>query len=347
MFAGIRRLKGLFAVAALGLAVSVITVDMAEARRAGGGLGSRGTRTFDAPAATRTAPQPAAPINRTMTPGTPQNNSATRPQNQATPAAPAQQRRGLFGGMAGGLMGGLLMGGLFGMLMGGGFGGMAGFFGMLLQVALIGLLVMLAMRFFASRRQQPAYAGSAGNNTSSRSNAGGNAPSGSRQGGSGLNIPKMGSMAGAAAAAAQQQPSETRGDDLGITSQDLDTFQRILGELQTAYANEDYAALRRLSTPEAMSYLAEELSDNATSGVRNDVRNVQLLQGDIAESWREGDLEYATVAMLYSAIDVMRDRNTGKLISGDENNETETTEIWTFVRKAGGEWQVSAIQSAG
>lgn len=342
MFAGIRRLKGLFAIAALGLAVSVVTVDMAEARRAGGGLGSRGTRTFQAPPATRTAPQPAAPIDRSMTPGTPQTNTA-RPQNQTTPNAATPQRQGgLFGGMAGGLMGGLLMGGLFGMMMGGGFGGMAGFLGMLLQVALIGGAIMLAMRFFANRRQQPAYAG---NNTANRSSAGGPVPGSRQQGGAALNIPKMGSMAGGAAA--QQAATESKGDEIGVTSQDLDTFQRILGELQTAYAAEDYSTLRTLSTPEAMSYLAEELSDNATSGVRNDVRNVTLLQGDVAEAWREEDREYATVAMLYSAIDVMRDRNTGKLISGDENAETETTELWTFVRRNGGEWQVSAIQSAG
>ena len=46
MFAAFRRFKGLFAVAALGIAVSFVAVDMAEARRASGGFGSRGTRTF-------------------------------------------------------------------------------------------------------------------------------------------------------------------------------------------------------------------------------------------------------------------------------------------------------------
>ena len=78
-------------------------------------------------------------------------------QNAATPnaARPQNQNRGLFGGLAGCLLGGLFLGGLFGMLMGSGFGGAAGFLGMLLQIALIAGLAMLAMRFFA-RRQQPA-----------------------------------------------------------------------------------------------------------------------------------------------------------------------------------------------
>ncbi|MNF06956.1 Tim44-like domain protein [compost metagenome] len=50
--------------------------------------------------------------------------------------------------------------------------------------------------------------------------------------------------------------------------------------------------------------------------------------------------------MMYSRIDVMRDRTTGKVIEGDETEQTESTEMWTFVRREGSEWQVSAIQSA-
>lgn len=350
MFAAFRRFKGLFAVAALGIAVSFVAVDMAEARRASGGFGSRGTRTFSAPPATNTAPGQAAPINRSMTP----NTNPTAQPNAARPAAQApQQNRGMFGGMMGGLMGGLLMGGLFGMLMGGGFGGMAGFFGMLLQVLLIGGLVMLAMRFFASRRQgQPAYGGASGQNNA-RSDYSGNAP----QGQGGFKIPQMGSRAGAfagaattaapvAAKAAQHENAMSEGDEIGVTNGDLETFQHMLQQVQSAYAAEDYGTLRKLTTPEAMSYLAEELSDHATSGVKNDVRDVTLLQGDVAEAWHENGQDYATVAMRYSAIDIMRDRTTGKVIEGNEHEPEESTEMWTFVRKDGSEWQVAAIQAA-
>lgn len=81
MFAAFRRFKGLFAVAALGIAVSFVAVDMAEARRAGGGFGSRGTRTYSAPPSTTTAPGQTAPINRSMTPNT----------NQAAPVLPSRR----------------------------------------------------------------------------------------------------------------------------------------------------------------------------------------------------------------------------------------------------------------
>ena len=71
---------------------------------------------------------------------------------------PAPARRGFFGGLAGGLLGA----GLIGMLLGGGFfgglGGIASILGFLLQIALIGGLIWLAVRFF-QRRNQPAMAG--------------------------------------------------------------------------------------------------------------------------------------------------------------------------------------------
>lgn len=359
MFAAFRRFKGLFAVAALGIAVSFVAVDMAEARRASGGFGSRGTRTFSAPPSTSTAPGQTAPINRSMTPNTQQNQATPGAAQLTRPGAQApQQSRGLFGGMMGGLMGGLLMGGLFGMLMGGGFGGMAGFFGMLLQVALIGLLVMFAMRFFASRRQgQPAFGGAGG---SQRTDHSGSSFNGGPQAGpsaSSFKIPKIGALAGAAggaaaATAATAKPvahanAMSEGDEIGITQSDLEVFQKMLQDVQAAYGAEDYGTLRKLTTPEAMSYLAEELSDNATSGVKNDVRDVTLLQGDVAEAWHEEGQDYATVAMRYSAIDIMRDRTSGKVIEGDEQHPSEAVEMWTFVRRGGNDnWQVAAIQAA-
>ena len=335
MLSSIRRFKHVFAVAAIAMAVSLTAVDFAEARR-GGGFGSRGSRTFNTPAITRTAPNPAAPVDRTMTPRT--------QQNAATPnaARPQNQNRGLFGGLAGGLLGGLFLGGLFGMLMGSGFGGAAGFLGMLLQIALIAGLAMLAMRFFA-RRQQPAASGPAG---AAQRNAY-EAPQ--QQRGPSFQIPTRGSLGGGAAAAgaalAPRQASDAT-DEIGVTGRDFDQFEKLLHEVQAAYAAEDYAALRAITTPEAMSYLAEELGENATNGLKNEVRDVTLLQGDLSEAWRENGQEYATVAMRYSSIDYMRDRSSGAVAQGDPDNATETVEVWTFVRKPARDWQLSAIQTA-
>lgn len=337
MFAKLRRFKHAASVLALGMVVTLAAVDFAEARRAGSsGFGSRGTRTYDAPATTNTAPGAAAPVQRSMTPNT-QTNAANPGMAAGQQAAGQQARRGLFGGFGGGIMGGLLLGGLFGMMMGNGFGGLAGMFGMLFQMLLIGGIIFLLMRMFA-RRSQPAAQG-VGRNAYQAPNAQG----------SGFTIPKMGSMAGgavagASAAAARPKVASKATDELGITNADLEQFEQLLKDVQGAYGAEDYAKLRAVATPEAMSFLAEELGENATQGQRNDVKDVQLLQGDLAESWHENGQDYATVAMRYQSIDVMVNRNTGKVVSGDPVNPKESTEIWTFVRKPGEAWKLSAIQ---
>ena len=62
-------------------------------------------------------------------------------------------------------------------------------------------------------------------------------------------------------------------------------------------------------------------------------------------AWREGDVDYATVAMRYESIDYVVDRQSGKLINGDDQNPSESTEVWTFVRRPGADWQISAIQA--
>ena len=71
--------------------------------------------------------------------------------------------------------------------------------------------------------------------------------------------------------------------------------------------------------------------------------DLKLLAGDVAEAWREGNSEYATVALRYESRDITRDRTTGQPVSG-EDRVTEVTEVWTFVRPTGGRWLVSAIQ---
>jgi predicted lipid-binding transport protein (Tim44 family) len=342
-------LSRIAAIFVIGLAVSFSAVYEADARRGGGGFGSRGGRTFQAPAPTRTAPANPAPIERSMTP-----RQQAQPGAAQTPAA-QQQRPGLFGGMGRSLVGGLLLGGLIGAFLGTGFGGMAGLFGMLIQIALIAGVAMLALRFFRSR-QTPAMApaGATGqafgrnafNEHSARPSSSLRVPaigSGSNQN----SFPNTASGSGNGNGYAAQQPGKmVPEDEIGLTQDDLDRFEALLTEVQTAYGREDYGTLRKITTPEAMSYLAEELGQNATDGLRNSVSDVKLLQSDIAEAWAEGNLDYATAAMRYSSIDAMLDRATGRVVNGDEDAPSQTTEVWTFVREDRKEWKLAAIQDA-
>jgi predicted lipid-binding transport protein (Tim44 family) len=319
------RFRGLAAV--LGVAAALVLLANAVEARPGGSTssGSRGSRTFSAPPSTQTAPNTAAPIQRTMT----QPGATTT----ASPAAPAAASGGLFGGrgMMGGLMGGLAAGfigaGLFGMLSGqgfmGGLGGFASFLGLLLQVGLVALIGMLAWRWW-QRRSEPATAsGPALRNIT---------PDRSVMSGLGLG--------GGSGAAVQPAPKGVT-DEIGIAGADYDAFEHLLGEVQTAYSAEDLTALRAHVTPEMLSYFSEDLAKNASKGVVNQISGVKLLKGDLAEAWREGGAEYATVAMHYALDDRTIERASGRVIEGGEQ---EVTELWTFMRSGGGAWLLSAIQ---
>jgi predicted lipid-binding transport protein (Tim44 family) len=319
--------------AGLFLVFSMTAMDHAEARR-GGSFGSRGARTFQAAPPTRTAPTRTAPVERSMTPN-------TGPRNAARQQPAGVQRPGFMNGFGGSMMRGLLLGGLLGLLLGQGFGGLAGMFGFLVQALLIGGAIMLAIRFFRSqsaRAQTPAMAGAG---PSGGAAGFGRADSYQRETDDAwrFGIPGIGSGTGGSSPAVVTE-------ELTLAQDDLDTFERMLTDIQEAFGREDHGALRRLATPEMVSYLSEELADNAQNGVRNDVSDINLLQADIAESWREGDRDYATAAFHYSSRDVTRERTTGNIVEGDADQPTETTELWTFTRQNGAEWKLSAIQQA-
>jgi predicted lipid-binding transport protein (Tim44 family) len=329
--------------AAMAVALTLALAPAIAAAKPGGGgsVGSRGSRTNSAPSATQTAPGAVQPMQRTQT------QPGTQAPRAATPAAAAPATGGFFGSTLGrGLMAGLLGAGIFGLLSGSGLfsglGSMSSIIGLLLQIGLIFLAVKLVMGFIARRREgQMAAATPAGG-----MNQGMNRPmqrdafGGMFGGGS-----AAGATAGAGYGAAQAAPVS----DLQITPEDFPAFERKLSEIQSAYGEEDLNRLRRNVTPEMASYFAEDLEENARKGVINKVSGAKLLQGDLSESWREGNEEYATVAMQFSVMDTVVDRATGAYISGDRTAPSETTEIWTFVRPAGGsteDWKLSAIQQA-
>jgi predicted lipid-binding transport protein (Tim44 family) len=292
----------------------ILAVSSADARIGGGmSSGSRGARTFSAPPSTSTAPGTAQPFNRTITqPGSP---------GLGAPAAAGggffnRPGRGLLGGLAAGFLGAGLLGMLFGGGMFSGLGGLSSIFGLILQIGLIIIVVRLAMAWW-QRRHAPAsaYAGAAagpGAQTSFRTGTGFGL-------GSGSSAP------------------------LEILPADYEAFERLLGEIQAAWSNEDVAKLHTLATPEMVSYFTKDLEANKATNDINKVSDVKLLQGDLAEAWREGDTDYASVALRYSLVDKTLDRASGRLVAGSEQPE-EVTEVWTFMRPRGANWELSAIQ---
>lgn len=324
----------LVAILAAGLVLLPALVEAKAGR--GGSMGSRGTRTYDAAPATPTAPS-AAPVQRSVTPPPAQTqpqaapNTTPRPATAGAPAPAAQPgffnrpfMPALMGGLIGMGIGGLLFGGgLFGE---GGLGamGFGGVIGLLLQLALVFFIVRLAMNFFRNRQQQPAMAG--GPQTYDRAPV--------------SDIPaqaRTGAMLGGSAAPALQ-----------IDDADFEAFQQSLSEIQTAWSKGDLEALRSHVTPEMLGYFGRELSLLASQGLSNRVEEVNLEQGDLAEAWSEDGVDYATVAMRWSALDYTTDAN-GKVVEGSKTERGESTETWTFLRagNAGGKWLLSAIQQTG
>jgi predicted lipid-binding transport protein (Tim44 family) len=323
------KFRPLLAVLALVASVALIA-SVADARPRSS-FGSRGSQTFSAPPSTRTAPNATRPMERSMTqPGQP-GSTASR-----TATAPNAAGGGFFNrpGFMGGLFAGFLGAGLLGMLMGNGFagglGGMASILGLLLQIGIIALIGYMVWNWW-QRRSQPAMA----SGPMFRDN-GGNDPG--RRMGLGGGMGALGGGGFGSASAPAQRAAGT--DDVGLTPDDFNTFEQTLGEVQTAYGREDLSALRSRVTPEMLSYYSEELAANASRGVVNRISDVKLEQGDLAEAWREGNTDYATVAMRYSLNDTVVDQN-GRVLEGGPD---EATEVWTFRRDGGGKWLVSAVQ---
>ena len=178
---------------------------------------SRGSRTFAAPPSTSTAPGTASPFNRTITqPGSP---------GLGTPGGGFFNRPGLLGGLAAGFLGAGLLGMLFGGGLFGGIGGFSSIIGLLLQIALIVFLVRLAMSWW-QRRHETAAAFAGG-------------PSGLGAQSSFRTATGFGLGSGSA--------------PLEIQPADYETFERLLGDIQAAWSEEDIARLHTLATPEMVS----------------------------------------------------------------------------------------------
>ena len=129
----------------------------------------------------------------------------------------------------------------------------------------------------------------------------------------------------------------------------MQAFQRLHAAIQEAWSSGDLARMRGLMTPEMLSYFSEELTRNTSRGLRNIVSNVELVKGELTEAWEEGDLQYATAFLRWRAIDYTArlssppgDRTA--VVGGDPRMPVEVEEVWTFVRRRGGDWLLSAIQ---
>ena len=298
-----------------------------------GSIGSRGSRTSD-----QNGAKPIQQPNRPKPPTTPAQSAAGSPAPTGQPAPATQpsmlQRNPLLAGIAGGLAGSWIVHMWFGAADSsarttepGEHGdepaaatGASSGTGILL---LLLLLIAGAFYYFMKARRSPTpdFSGITRSSTVSES-----LPTGS-------SIAALGTI--------------TR--DVEVTTADKSAFQQLLIDIQTAWSNQDLQGLRRLVTPDILTYFSTALAEHTSQGIENHVEDVVLLHAEVRESWTEGEKHYATVELHWSARDytlsMTKPRGEqGHLVEGNEEKATESGEIWTFMRHQKGKWLLSAIQ---
>jgi predicted lipid-binding transport protein (Tim44 family) len=302
-----RRFVPLLLAAALALAPA-----LADARVGNGAsFGSRGARTMSSVPGSAIAPGGAVPLQRSYGP------SYGQSAYNGYAGSYGMRPRSAF---TSGLLGGLLGAGLGGMLFGGGFfGGMHGGTGVL------GLLLQLFILYMIGSWLYRRFAG------------------GMAVAGGGV----LGRMMNPGLQGRAMRPAFFGGGRAGrpidVAPGDYRSFEQLLQGIQSAWSAHDLRTLGAMATPEMVGYFGEQMAEQASRGVRNQVMDVRLQKGDLVEAWSESSREYATVAMRFSMIDVTRDK-VGRLVDGSATERVTVTELWTFLRAPQGKWILSAIQ---
>ncbi len=298
-----------------------------------GGMGSRGSRTYDQNGA-KPIEQSTTPRPSTTPPPSASNGPTSTAQSSPAMQPSFMQRNPLLAGLAAGVAGSYIGHMLFGATESSarttdageqvgetgkadsGFGST----GMLLILMLLGAG---AFYYFMRVRRSttPDFSG----------------------------ITRSSSFNGSLAAEPSATTLRTATVDIEVTSADKAAFQQLLTDVQTAWSKQDLTALRRSVTPEMLGYFATALAEQTSLDIANHVEDVTLLRAEVQEAWTEDATHYATIGLDWSARDytvsLTKQRGEpGYLVEGSEETPTETHEVWTFMRYQNAKWLLSAIQ---
>jgi len=330
-----RRYKKLFAGLVLSglffFGVATFVESHAWARAGGGGSsGSRGSRSFSAPS-TPSSPSLGSP-------------GLSAPGRAPFSGAPGQSSGGFFGrspfmqglagGLAGGMLGSLLFGGVGHASAGGAMGGGIG----LMDLAIIGLLLYLAFRFFKKKREQQMVA--------SESYAQGRYETDNRAGSYGAE-----SLHDARYGASEMEGGfrQMRQLDPSFSEETLkEAFQDIFFKVQAAWMNRSFSGVEGAITGEMIEFFRGEFEEMRAKGRINRLENIAVRRVEPTEVWQEMGRDYVTVLFTANLLDYTVDEKTGEVVGGDKANPVKFQEFWTFSREIGSlEWRLSAINQPG
>jgi len=300
--------------------------------RAGGGRssGSRGGKSFSSPQMPSSPSQSSPGMS---TPGrTPFPGSQAQPSGGFFSRSPFMQ--GLAGGVAGGLLGNLLFGGMGHASAGGSVGGGIG----LMDIALLGLILYLAYRFFKKRRAaaNPAASSYYTDEGSPRI-----------EGSSGYQPYAYGSAPESSPGYGERE----RGIDMirrSDPSFDEDRFKEMAQDLffriQAGWTNRSLDGIESILANEMAELFRREFETMKQKGIINRLENIAIRKVELAEAWQETGKEYITVLFTANLLDYTVDAVTREVVDGNKMSPVKFQEFWTFCRDGGSSrWQLSAI----
>ena len=305
------------------LAVFILTESNGWARAGGGGLsGSRGGRSFSSPK----MPSSLSPGSNSF--GSPGARSfpGTLPQSRDGVLSRNPLMTGLAGGLAGGFLGSMLFGGTGHAAPGtaprGGIG--------LLDLAILGVVLYLAWKFFKRRR-------------------------GTLSPGAGLfqyfenDVRGPVQEAYGSGTEVEEGLRRFRQVDPGFSEDALkETFQDIFFRVQAAWMRRSLEGMYGILAPEMVAYFGEQFAEMKRQGRINRLENIAVRRVEVTEVWQEEGRDYVTAMITANLLDYSEGERTGEVVGGDRLNPVKFQEFWTFCRDLGvSGWQLVGINQPG
>lgn len=302
-------------VAVLFLSITVLELNAHARAGSSRSMGSRGTRSYSAPAS---SPTQAIPPRQQAAP-----TQGPVPQQQQSGGFMRNMAGGLLGGIAGGMLGGMLFRSLG--MAGGGMGG-AGGIGMF-EIILLAGIGYLIYRFIKNRR-------AAGSSTPSYVQGGSVTPIGNEHSGS---QPASGDVEAGLGHIRQMDASF---DEQRFNDSVMDIFFKIQG----SWMNRDLAPVSGLLTDEIKRIFQEDLDRLMRDRQINRLENIAVRNVEPVEAWQESGQDYITALIYANLLDYTTDDASGAVVSGSKTEPVKFEEYWTFTRPVGNNpWRLSAI----
>jgi predicted lipid-binding transport protein (Tim44 family) len=302
------------------LFMNITVLELSAHARAGGSrsMGSRGTRSYSAPAS---SPTQAVPPRQQAAPST-----SPSPQQQPAGGFMRNMAGGVLGGIAGGMLGGMLFRSLG--MAGGGMGGGGGI-GMF-EILLLAGIGYLIYRFIKNKRAAASstpyvQGGYQGDNVIPISN-----------GYSGNQLATQDVDAGLG----HIRQMDASFDEQRFNDQVMDIFFKIQG----GWMNRDLSPVSGLLTDEMRRIFQEDLNRLILDKQVNRLENIAVRNVEPVEAWQESGQDYITALIYANLLDYTTDDATGAVVSGSKTEPVKFEEYWTFTRPVGNNpWRLSAI----